>query len=54
VASSTRMEMAVAMSLKSLASDTLSLNIPFPRLMHVLWGIKDLQFAPEIQIMATE
>ena len=29
VASSTRMEMAVAMSLRSLASDTLSLNIAF-------------------------
>jgi hypothetical protein len=29
VASSTRIDMAVAMSLKSLASDTLSLNIRF-------------------------
>jgi hypothetical protein len=29
VASSTRMEIALVMSLRSLASDTLSLNIPF-------------------------
>jgi hypothetical protein len=43
VASSTSMEMAVVMSLKSLASATLSLNMSFSSLlMHVQWGYKDL------------
>jgi hypothetical protein len=37
VASSTRIEMAVAISLKSLASDTLSLNmLPSSSINHVL------------------
>ena len=37
VASSTRIEMAVAISLKSLASDTLSLNTIFPSLAYAYY-----------------
>jgi hypothetical protein len=37
------MDMAVVMSLRSLASATLSLNMSFSSLlMHVQWGYKDL------------